>query len=250
MSENRERLDRLAAELMVSGAWAGGRVGSDPLADLLAATAVSARDGELAGEEAAVMAFRAAHLSPIPELRRRSMLKTALAKLATAKVAIALLAVGGGGVALAAGSGNLPGVGSPDSHPTGRPSISVTASENASHSTAAAAAGTKSAEAGKSHAPSGTPSPNLHGLCTAFNAGAGDNPGKALDNPAFTVLITTAGGKDKVVDYCKGVVASASAAHPTEADSHGSPSTHPSGEPTHPSGAETTPSHPVPTRSH
>ena len=178
------------------------------------------------------------------------MLKTALAKLATAKVAIALLAVGGGGVALAAGSGNLPGVGSPDSHPTGRPSISVTASENASHSTAAAAAGSKSAEAGKSHAPSGTPSPNLQGLCTAFNAGVGDNPGKALDNPAFTVLITTAGGKDKVVDYCKGVLASASAAHPTGAESHGSPSTHPSREPTHPSGAETTPSHPVPTRSH
>ena len=250
MSENRERLDRLAAELMVSGAWASGRLGSDPLADLLAATAVSARDGELAGEEAAVMAFRAAHLSPIPELRRRSMLKTALAKLATAKVAIVLLAVGGGGVALAAGSGNLPGVGSPDSHPTGRPSISVTASENASHSRAAAA-GTNSAEAGKSHAPSGTPSPNLQGLCTAFNAGAGDNPGKALDNPAFTVLITTAGGKDKVADYCKGVLASASAAHPTEADSHGSPSTHPSGEPTHPSGAETTPSHPAaPTHTH
>jgi hypothetical protein len=247
MSEDRERIDRLAAELLVSGVWAGGRIGSDPLADLLAATAVSARDGELVGEEAAVMAFRA-HLSPTPELRRRSMLKTALAKLATAKVALVLAAVGGGGVALAAGSGNLPGVGSADSHPTGRPSTSVTASENSSHSTAAAAAA-NGAEAGKSHAPSGTPSPNLTGLCTAFNAGAGDNPGKALENPAFTVLITTAGGKDKVADYCTGVLASASAAHPTEA-SHGSAGTHPSSAPTHPSGAPTTPSHPLPSSTH
>jgi hypothetical protein len=249
MSENRERLDRLAAELLVSGMWAGGRVGSDPLADLLAATAVSARDGELAGEEAAVMAFRGAHLSPTPELRRRSVVKTALAKLATAKVAIALIAVGGGGVALAAGSGNLPGVGSPDNHPTGRPSTSHAASAQASHSTAAAAESKKSAEASKSHSPSGTPSPNLNGLCTAFNAGAGDNPGKALDNPAFTVLVTAAGGKDNVADYCTTVLASASAAkaHPSKAASQGSPSTHPSGPPsTHPSGPTTTPSHPLP----
>jgi hypothetical protein len=265
MSEDRDRINRIAAEQMLSGAWVGWGVGSDPLADLLAATAVSARDDELAGEEAAVMAFRGARLSPTPELRRRSMVKTALAKLATAKAAIALIALGGGGVALAAGSGNLPGVGASNDHAAGRPSTSVTASEHASGS-AAAAHGSKSAEASNSAEPSGsgsgTPSPNLRGLCTAFNAGAGSNPGKALDNPAFTVLITAAGGKDKVPDYCTTVLAAApgkSSAHPGEASSHGSPSTHPTGAPsthptgapsTHPSGPPSIPSHPVPSPTH
>src|SRR5712692_8914373 len=44
----------------------------------------------------------------------------------------------------------------------------------------------------------GTPSPSLRGLCTAFQAGATSNHGKALTNPAFTALVTAAGGTDKL----------------------------------------------------
>src|SRR5712692_3418419 len=35
-----------------------------------------------------------------------------------------------------------------------------------------------------SDAPTGTPSPSLRGLCTAYQAGATSNDGKALTNPA------------------------------------------------------------------
>ncbi len=238
MSDDRQRIDPITAEYLICGARAGSPAGGDRLAELLAAAATPPRRGELTGEQAAVLAFRDARLTNPPESRRRSMLKSALAKVATAKAAIVLAAVGGGGVALAAGSGHLPGVGASD-HPTGRPTTSVTASE---HATAAAAGQvTAGAIAQGSASPNGSPSPNLRGLCTAFNAGAGDNPGKALENPAFTVLITTAGSKDKVADYCTTLLgtpagkASTHAADPSKAPS------------THPSGPETTPNHPEPT---
>jgi hypothetical protein len=76
-------------------------------------------------------------------------------------------------------------------------------------------------------------------LCHAYRAG--DNPGKALDKPAFTHLITVAGGKDKVTAYCTGLLKT----HPAKgrASSHptGAPSTHPTAAPpTHPTGRRTT----------
>src|SRR6185312_16369620 len=52
------------------------------------------------------------------------------------------------------------------------------------------------------------PSPSLVGLCHAYTAGNKSEHGKALDNPAFTILITTAGGKDKVDGYCQALLAS------------------------------------------
>jgi len=48
----------------------------------------------------------------------------------------------------------------------------------------------------------GTPTPSLVGLCHAWLAGAGAEHGKARSNPAFTVLITAAGGSDAVDAYC------------------------------------------------
>jgi hypothetical protein len=69
------------------------------------------------------------------------------------------------------------------------------------------------------------------GLCTAYQAAVADNPGTALDNPAFTALIAAAGGKDNVAAYCATVLARSSGtpSHPTAA-----PSTHPSAPTTHP----------------
>ena len=56
--------------------------------------------------------------------------------------------------------------------------------------------GGKPEKAGKdaSHEPHGTPNPNLNGLCHAWLAGAGAEHGKARTNPAFSVLVATAGG--------------------------------------------------------
>jgi hypothetical protein len=100
------------------------------------------------------------------------------------------------------------------------------------------------ASSSTSHAAQGSPSPSLVGLCTAYLAGVAENPGRALDNPAFTALITAAGGKDNVIAYCTAILPSAHASgtpshptagppsHPTEPSStHPGASTHPTGPP-------------------
>jgi hypothetical protein len=141
------------------------------------------------------------------------MIKTALAKVLTLKAAAVLAAVSAGGVALAASTGALP---NPLDHsPSGTPA--------SAHATA---------NPGPANA-HGTPSPSLVGLCHAFVAGAGADHGKALESPAFTVLITTAGGKDKVDAYCAALLASSEPTHPTGAShSANAPTTHPTGPPT------------------
>src|SRR5262245_39109641 len=157
MSEDRERIDRITAEYLVRGARTGMH-GSDPLAQLLAAAATPARPDELAGEEAAVTAFRAANLARPPQSRRRSMLSTALAKLATAKAAVAVVAVSGGGIALAAGSGHLPGVSGSNHHPTARPDTSAAAGHHPTRSAgSAASAGSSASASHHSAAPKGSP---------------------------------------------------------------------------------------------
>ncbi|MCW3838631.1 hypothetical protein ONA70_00765 [Micromonospora yasonensis] len=150
------------------------------------------------------------------------MSQFALAKLLTLKVGTAVLAVTAtGGVAFAAATGNLPNPltdpsAKPSTHASGRPS--------------------EAADRGKGPADAkGTPSPNLVGLCRAYQAGAGDNPGKALANPAFQVLVTTAGDKEKVAAYCETLLADAKgkpsqAARPTATPSH--PTGKPSARPT------------------
>ena len=78
----------------------------------------------------------------------------------------------------------------------------------------------------KNNSDDASPSPSVVGLCHAYAAGAGADHGKALENPAFTVLITAAGGKDQVSAYCSDLLAkqSGEAAHPM-----GNPSTRPNG---------------------
>lgn len=237
------RVDRDTAERLLSGAVVDPQDGPDVLVRLLAATRAPAHPVELAGESAAMDAFRAAHLGLVLQPRRRSMLETALAKLLTLKVAAAAVATvaATGGVALAASSGALPNpLGSddpkakPSAHATGKPSADADGKGNAS------------------------PSPSLVGLCRAYKAGAGDNPGKALENPAFSVLITTAGDKEKVAAYCDTLLAAqkgdktpggpstrpggASETHPT-----GKPDSHPSGPATKPTSAPVTRVTPPPT---
>jgi hypothetical protein len=150
------------------------------------------------------------------------MLKTAVAKILTVKAAAAAIAVTvvGGGVALAASSGALPsGLGAGNAH-----------SQASAHATARpSAAAAADAENGNA-----APSPSLVGLCRAYAAGVHDNPGKALDNPAFGVLITAADGKDNVGDYCTDLLKDQPAT-----GSNAKPDDVPTGPATH-----TTPSHP------
>jgi hypothetical protein len=143
------------------------------------------------------------------------MLKTALLKLLTLKAgAVAVLAVGAGGVVVAASTGVLPNPLSP-------------------HASASASPGSRHDDtSGEDHSGNAAPSPSMVGLCTAFRAGAGADHGMALDSPAFQALITAAGGKDKVDAFCTDVLASAPghpSQPPVQPGSHAT--THPTGPP-------------------
>ncbi|MBO0891444.1 MAG: hypothetical protein J2P14_11025 [Acidothermales bacterium] len=249
MSEDPQRIDPISAENLIRGARSGSPVEPDTLAGLLAAAAGPAREDELAGEENAVAAFRHARRTLGRRPRRRFMLKSVLAR---ASIVAAVAVAGGGGVALAASTGHLPGTGSPEEHASAR-STHATTGATASHASPPAT-GTHGAAASHT-APSGSPAPNMRGLCTAFRAHGSDNPGKALEDPAFKALITRAGGKDKVAGYCATVLSTPSgkaSGHHGDASTHAPshPSSHgPSAHPTKPRPGHSAPSHPAPSTS-
>jgi hypothetical protein len=150
------------------------------------------------------------------------MLKTAVAKMLTVKAvaaAIAITAVGGG-VALAASNGALPsGLGSGNS-----------ANRPAAHATG------QQASADNENGSDAAPSPSLVGLCRAYAAGVAENPGKALDNPAFGALISAAGDRDKVTDYCTDLLKDEPGTMPSAKSDHTRPS--PKATPSHPAPPE------------
>lgn len=240
------RVTRRTAKRLLRGAPVGV---PDALACLLAAAAAPPRDGEWDGERAATAAFaEAAHRANIPPLRSPSMIRTTMLKLLTVKVAAAAAAIFTvGGVTAVAATGHLgvlTGHFTPSSPTSAHPAAGV---PSLPHVTT-----TRSGASSSDHR--ATPSPSLVGLCHAYTAGAGSDHGKALESPAFTALITAAGGRTKVDVYCTVLLAqqpsvSASAsAHATSpvtqttapgksADTHGN-TTHPTGAPTtHPTGA-------------
>jgi hypothetical protein len=137
-------------------------------------------------------------------------------RLLVAKAVIVAVGVSGGGVALAAATGHLP------ANLGGKP---------AAAGSATAAPHVPSARGQSATHPASSPSPSLPGLCQAYTAHAGRNTGKALDSPAFTALITAAGGKDSVTGFCASLLAT----HPGKASS-----SHPAGKPSsHPAQANT-----------
>lgn len=168
---------------------AGGSTAPEQqLAGLLAAAAAPARAEELAGEQDVMVAFRQARLADSPAPRRQSMIKLALAKLLTVKVAAAAAAATVAGGAALAATGNMPGplgeLGSAELRPAPAESAADRAGEGAG---------------GLGQA---SPSPSLEGLCQAYLAEVGEDRGRALESPAFHVLITKAGGADEVDAFC------------------------------------------------
>ncbi|GAA4964008.1 hypothetical protein [Actinoplanes utahensis] len=97
-------MDRTTAESLLRGDRTG-----HPLDRVLAAASAPAGDRELAGEAAAMAAFRAA--AQTPARRRPSAVRSALAKLLTLKVAAVAFATTAtiGGVSLAANTSTLSG---------------------------------------------------------------------------------------------------------------------------------------------
>ncbi|MTD57248.1 hypothetical protein [Amycolatopsis pithecellobii] len=104
MSTHRARsVDRFTAEQLLRGEPVVGR-GPDAVRELLSAAAAPATEAELAGEPAALAAFRSAQPFPATRPRRGSIIGSLTAKVAAAAVG----AVAVGGVAFAAASGTLP----------------------------------------------------------------------------------------------------------------------------------------------
>ncbi|MEU4555603.1 hypothetical protein [Micromonospora violae] len=177
--------------------------GADPVAALLAAAAGPARPGELAGEEAALAAFRAARANPTPgvvQRRRRRVTTGAVAWIG----AVAVTATAGAAfAAVTRDRAPEPVVPAPSrTSPSPPPDLS------------------RSPEAGRSVAP-GAPSPDtatppaasasasaaqLHGQCRAWRAKSPDQREKALRTPAFQRLVTAAGGPAEVEAYCQRLV--------------------------------------------
>jgi len=222
MSSYRSRgVDRHAAEQLLAGAPVAIDAAGQ-LAAVLRAAAAPAHPEELAGEQAALAAFRdAAVLDPVPVPPRPSMLKRALAKLLTVKALIIMAAAGSTGIVFGATGGALPGPwsGTPADSPSVQRSTSSPALTSTSVPVTTLVIPTgQPSDAGRSADAGSDPAPSMVELCRAYTAQVNKNPGKALDNPAFGALVTAAGGAEKVPAYCAGVAAD---------QPHGKPSDHP-----------------------
>jgi hypothetical protein len=225
MSNYPRKIDRAAAERLLRGEPADPRQQDDLLAVLLATAVAPARASELAGEEAAVAAFRQARAaarggvaslgladrshSAVGEVSTLTDLpgKTGPEKTGPKKrepgrgwirhpvwlALAALTATTAGGVALAASSGPWSRQPADQRPATATPTPAPPAAPGSGQ--------------GQSGTAGATPHPSLVGLCRAYSAGAGSASGKALDNPAFTSLLRAAGGKDKVPAFCADVLA-------------------------------------------
>jgi hypothetical protein len=227
-----------------------GAARQDALGKLIAAAQAPETRADPAGLAAALAAFRevsAAHPSRPP--RSTSMIKNVAAKVLAAKLLTVTgiaLAAATGGIAAAASTGHLPSPLPHSSHasdvavaavaeshgqPTGTPTDSTSASPSASAS--------ESSEPSSSH-PAASPSPSLRGLCQAWLSRPHEH-GKADTNPAFSYLVSTAGGIDSVDAYCTSLLAG-----PAPSSTPSDSTSQPSAEPTHSHGKPST----VPSHSH
>jgi hypothetical protein len=176
-------MDRVTAERLLSGGPCHA-AGTEPLVRLLAAAAAPARPHELAGEDAAVAAFRQR-----PASARKPGRRAMLAKLLTVKVTAAFAATAVGGVAVAAAAGGLPDLG-------GRSWISARPGPVPDRSPATRPAPQRAGGA----AASPSARPELVELCKKL--ASRKDPEKVVDTPPFAPLLTAAGGKDRVAPYC------------------------------------------------
>lgn len=210
------------------------RAGSSGVAHVdkvLAAATAPASGFELNREAEMVALFRFVGARDGVTVRKISVAQSVFARLVAAKAAIAVgtVVLLGGGVAFAASTGRLPEVlGGDHRSPTGAahssqaPGQQGTKGPNGPNGPNGPKA-TSSANP-TPRTPSATPTPSPRGLCRAFQAQSASNPGKALNNPAFTTLATAAGGKANMSAFCVNLIG-APAPKPTNA---------PTSQPTHP----------------
>jgi len=177
--------------------------GPAEVARVLAAAAAPAGNGPLAGEEAALAAFRAARLDPAAASPARSMVKSARARLLTLRVAVAALATTSvlGGVAFAASTQTLPYQRN-DKPPVSAAPSPPPASDPPASPRSSPGGDRTPAPGNAPNARPAEPSPSLVGLCRAYTARPPGKRGKALETPAFDALVTAAGDRKRVAEYC------------------------------------------------
>ncbi len=221
----------LAALLAGAEPPAGSPPELQPIADVLAALTAGPASDELAGEGAALAAFRNRAGVPVPAHRSRHRRHPLPASLLSARAAAAAAAAaaGIGGFATAAFAGALPAP-----------------AQQFAHHTIGAPAPDRPQPAVTHPSATGTPAgpdatgPAAFGLCTAW-AHAKAHGTSSQQATAFRNLAAAAGGAANVAAYCATVphpgTSSAPTSHPT-----GPPTTHPTGPPaTHPTGHSTGP---------
>ncbi len=202
------RIDRDTAEQLLRGAAMARPGAAADVARVLSAASAPPNARELAGEEAAVAAFRTARLGPVAAPAGRSRLQAAGRRLTTIQVAVVALATTSvlGGVAFAASTDTFP------YQRDERPPASVTP-DPARPSSQPTPTGpddrpsTTPPGAVPSDRPARTgPAPSLVGQCRAYEARPPGKRRKALENPAFGALVAAAGGPDRVATYCTAVL--------------------------------------------
>ncbi|SCF28663.1 hypothetical protein [Micromonospora mirobrigensis] len=193
---NAHRMDQETVERLLVGPVVDPVDGPPALVQLLAAVRAAPRPAELGGEAEALRAYRMVQAGSTVPLRAVTAPRTGLAgRLGVRVAAIAVAVTATGGVAFAATGGNLPG---PLRH---RPDPVPAPTSTPARPTAPAVGPGAPPPATPARSAPATAAPTA-GLCRAYRADAGGNPGRALENPAFSGLIASAGGRDRVAGYC------------------------------------------------
>ncbi|SCE93404.1 hypothetical protein [Micromonospora marina] len=217
--------DRAESDRLLDAAPVGTppETDADPLTRLLSAAAAPAAPGEVAGEERALAAFRAARAAAgtapaaaavaAPRPRRRLRIAAALSGLAATAVAgVAFAAVRldhrpepVGPPATTAGPTGPSGAGPAVTGPS-RPAPSTPAGDasGAASPPAPTPSGTPSAAAPPPAPPGGDG--RMAGHCRAYLAKPERQRDKALTKPGFADLVAAAGGPEQVEGYCRNLV--------------------------------------------
>ena len=200
------RMTRNAAERLLDGAAVPGADAGHELSRVLAAAAAPGHESELAGEATAVAAFEAHHLVSVSAPRRGQMIKSPLARLLTAKVLGAALAVlATGGVALAATTGVLSGPASSPGHPAS-PQAAGPGTGQASSPHHAGLLGPqrlcREAATQVASLPSAQVTANVASQAGLEQALASPAFGQVVSGSGYTSLVGTASVSGAVPDYC------------------------------------------------
>ncbi|MEU0556121.1 hypothetical protein [Dactylosporangium sp. NPDC006015] len=194
-----------------SGPGRTGDLGDSPLAGLLRAAAGPARPGELAGEQAAVDAFRrefAAGGAGAPVASRRARPPRRRVAVLAAALTAGVLA----GVGVAAGAGRLPAPLQsaahdwidqvPDHDPAPAPAAPTRTVRTVSPTTPAAQQSSEPAVTPSPAAPTATAGKDMRKLCSEWQKVRDDPHRKPMDPEDLNVLTAAAGGADRIEAFC------------------------------------------------